>query len=467
MLKEWIENLDITRDPFVQFKNRQQCIELIFNSELSKIDLQQGIETIVSAVISPPSTKSTFYLTICHDIFKHGRQNKDDPSHIVYRLLKCLEEKKNISIWINQKLSGLSSTNEKECVPFLIFMIDLLKTMTVMENGKRAFLDNIIMDDGDDQWISALSQLWYHSHITVVRKSMEFTIRLLKYYSTIKQLNLNIVPQLISFIHHCKAILSSFQLQLLQEHDRTEFFYQPLFNDKDNHTLTLDRECLNLLIQIIITSIYNLIQYDINEVPISIKISLEETMTLFLTSIDTPINLLEFISNICGSDDQSTIRLQLDVLHIHLLLEQQQSMMKEKSCISWSNLFSPLFNHINPHTLFLYFLQRTGMDHELIIDLLISNETEMLLFLVKYLKFIERHPTTFITIFNQLIHDEYVEEEEVDEEDEDEEEHIYTFISLLYQLTIILQSSVFPYNASVLVRRIHSVIQCLQQQQQQ
>ncbi|KAI9304790.1 hypothetical protein BJ944DRAFT_240244 [Cunninghamella echinulata] len=454
MLKEWFENLDITRDPFDQFKSRQQCIELIFHSKLSKIDLQQGIETIVNIIISPSSTKSTFYLTICHDIFKHGRQNKDDSSHLAYQLLNCLEEKESISLWIKQKLSGLSSVNEEECVPFLIFMIDLLKTMTVMGNGNIIFLDNIVMSDDDDQWISTLTQLWYHSHIAVVRKSMEFTIRLLKYYSTIKQLNLKVVPQFISFIYHCKAVLSPFQLQLLQEHDRTEFIYQPLFNDKDNHTLTLDRECLNLLIQISITIIYNIIQYDINDVPMSIKISLEETMTLFL----------KFISNICGSNDQSTIRLQLDILHIHLLLEQQQSTMKKKSCISWSNLFSPLFNHINPHTLFLYFLQRTGMDHELIIDLLISNETDMLLFLVKYLKFIERHPTTFITTFNQLIHDEYIEEEEeIDGEEADEGEHIYTFISLLYQLTVILQSNVFPYNATVLVRRINSVIQCLQQ----
>lgn len=85
-------------------------------------------------------------------------------------------------------------------------MIDLLKTMTVMENGNIIFLDNIVMGDDDDQWISTLTQLWYHSHIAVVRKSMEFTIRLLKYYSTIKQL---VSYKLIHDYHYYRHSFSS------------------------------------------------------------------------------------------------------------------------------------------------------------------------------------------------------------------------------------------------------------------
>ncbi|CAO3614831.1 unnamed protein product [Cunninghamella blakesleeana] len=413
------------------------------------------------------SVKATFYLNLCHNIFKHGRQHINDESHIFHHVLIYLNQKKHSSNEFKQKLSVLPSMDENECVPYLIFMIDVLKMMTLMEDGNNIFMDQIIIDD---YFISTLSQFWYHSHITVVRKSLELTTRIIKHYSNKKQLNLKILTHLITFINYCQSNLSSSHLQLLQDHDRTEFFYQPLFNDPQNETsLTIDRESLNMLIQLIITSINNLIQYDINDIPVAIKLSLDETMTSFLVPIQSSIDALDFIFNICGSNDQSTIKLQLDILNIHILLEQQSFMtVVTNSYMSWSNLFSPLFNHINPHKLFLYFLQRTGMDYELIIDLLISNETDMLLFLVKYLKFIEQHPSTFINTFHQLfMHDKHnkyeSEDEEIEEENDDDDETIYSFISLLYQIINILQSNVFPYNASVLARRIYSVIQCLQQ----
>jgi hypothetical protein len=164
------------------------------------------------------------------------------------------------------------------------------------------------------------------------------------------------------------------------------------------------------------------------------------------------------------------IQLQLDVLEIHFCLdrhagnEESTATTPSLSASSLSTLLSPLISQINPHTLFVYFLYRTGMDHELVIDLLMSDETDMLLYLTRYLKYVERHPHDFITAIEKVLADEgsnYDDDDDDDECDDDDDDGISAVLGLLYQVWVVVRSDVFPYNASVLARRIYSVMECL------
>ena len=84
------------------------------------------------------------------------------------------------------------------------------------------------------------------------------------------------------------------------------------------------------------------------------------------------------------------------------------------------------------------------MDHSLLIDLLLSNETEFLLFFVRYLKYVERYPQDFIRECNSLV---------------DGQEEV---VDMLRNVMRILRSGGFPYNPTYLISRLVNVINILE-----
>ncbi|SAL95320.1 hypothetical protein [Absidia glauca] len=461
MIREWISNAAITLDPFDSFLQWEQCIHLL----LTQTTKDTNLDAVIDAVMCCPTPEAgVFYLDVCHRIYKDGRKHIDDHSHPVYGLLSSFSRTSNGSLqeWLKQRLQ---STDEKQLVPTLVWMIDVLKLSTMADEGAEVWA----MVSCDQHWLSVLIDLWYHPHITVVRRSMELVHRWMAQQKNVQLQDVDAIKKLMSYIDLCKRTLSPSQLARLQDHDRTDFFYQPIALPS---SLTLDRECLNWLIQIVVASIRKLVQQpdEIHQLPTLLETTLYPFMASFEGSLSSPRPLLEFISNICGSNDQVMIQLQLDVLEIHFCLDQHAgndeftATTPSLSASSLPTLLSPLISQINPHTLFVYFLYRTGMDHELVIDLLMSDETDMLLYLTRYLKYVERHPHDFITAIEQVLADEgsnYGGDD--DDDDDDDDDGISTVLGLLYQVWVVVRSDVFPYNASVLARRIYSVMECLKQ----
>lgn len=98
---------------------------------------------------------------------------------------------------------------------------------------------------------------------------------------------------------------------------------------------------------------------------------------------------------------------------------------------------------VTPHSMFLCFLERTGMDATILIDLLISNETDFLLFFVSYLKHIRSDWPAFVSSCASVLG----------------QEGLSTVASDVFQpLLPVLSSTGFPYNASALVRRIQTIL---------
>ncbi|CAO3590074.1 unnamed protein product, partial [Absidia cylindrospora] len=375
--------------------------------------------------------------------------------HPVYALLKYFSLQPELQAWISKQLASI---DEKQIVPFLVWAIDILKLSNLTDEGVH-----MVKVLSMEVWVPRIINFWRHSHITVVRRSLELVHRWMIKRGE-HQNNMETILKVREYIHLCKETLSRPQLALLQDHDRTDFFYQSIWDPSTPCLLTIDRECLNLLIQITVASISDILHHQSdteNQSLVSqLDIALQQSMVTFEDTLSSTRSILDFIFSICGSNDQVMIWLQLDILDIYLYLEQQNDKAAPSpSSTALSRTLSPLLSRINPHTMFIYFLERTGMDYELVVDLLMSDETDMLLFLTRYLKYVERHMQVFVQAVNQVLVDT-----DGDSEDEDEENSgIHSVMGLLYQVWTVLQSDIFPYNASVLARRISSVLECLKQ----
>lgn len=85
------------------------------------------------------------------------------------------------------------------------------------------------------------------------------------------------------------------------------------------------------------------------------------------------------------------------------------------------------------------------MDYSLLVDLLLSNETEFLRFLVEYLKHIERDPDGFIDTCKELI-----------------DGGVDQVMDMLSRLVLVLEAGGFPYNPRHLINRLNYILTLIQ-----
>lgn len=152
--------------------------------------------------------------------------------------------------------------------------------------------------------------------------------------------------------------------------------------------------------------------------------------------------LLDLVFEIFGNDDSDAVNLQHDLLDIYTLLPQLSTDNNDNNNNNNDNanvarLLTLMCIH--PHYLFLHFCQRTGMDYELLLDLLLTDETNFLLFLLRYLKYVETDPQSFVSIC-------------------DKQGQRNAVRTMLLQLRSAIMKPGFPYNAKPLVNRMNRVL---------
>ncbi|KAG2195692.1 hypothetical protein INT47_012913 [Mucor saturninus] len=174
----------------------------------------------------------------------------------------------------------------------------------------------------------------------------------------------------------------------------TEFFHTPM---------TLDRECIKRLVQIVLSII--------SHHPF--------TFPRDTTPMDLPIqNLLPLLFEICCANDDDTVDFMYTVLTIfkggdtHLLKSLE----------------------ITPHRVFLYFLKVCGGTHDILIDFLLDKDSEFLSFFIQYLKYAVEDGDVLLDIL-----------------DEDERDRLLTVV---VNITLVLEKDAFPYNTAPLLRRL-------------
>ncbi|KAF7728216.1 hypothetical protein EC973_006497 [Apophysomyces ossiformis] len=359
-------------------------------------------EWVVAAVDSLMTQKlnASMELEVFHAILKSSRHKKsNDP--LADDLLSSLANHPQLGKWTMHRLS----CKEAVTVPFLVCMIDVVKSNARAADPILAFLAS---------HVDMICLLWQAEHITVVRRSLELVKRLLATYHTPAFCH-HVLAGLANYVEHLRQHLLPHHIQILTASDRTEFFYEPVCDN-----LTVDRECIKQLIQITLTLLSLLPNESWHWLASIPNFQAEDDDEVSLPDI-----LFDFYSN-----DEDAVELQ----HAILLLYTNQA----DALHDWMDEIG-----VTPHTMFLHFLDRTGMEASMLIDLLISNETDFLAFFVVYLKHIQSNPNAFMHTCIQLFGDDGPS---------------ILVSKILHPLLPVLTSAGFPYNASVLVHRIRDIL---------
>ncbi|KAK3865372.1 hypothetical protein Pmani_002824 [Petrolisthes manimaculis] len=90
---------------------------------------------------------------------------------------------------------------------------------------------------------------------------------------------------------------------------------------------------------------------------------------------------------------------------------------------------------VNPHTTFLVFLETVYLEHDVLLDLLVSNETSFLLYLLRYLKFIRRSWHEFASHYGRRL-----------------EEVMTVLIRLRCAIDRLVSKNLFPYNINPVLK---------------
>ncbi|KAL0088975.1 lines N-terminus-domain-containing protein [Phycomyces blakesleeanus] len=464
-------------DPFCVFSASQlfrQIIEHDSNSNTRRSALKIWIDTAVSQVYVDNLGS---YLELFHSLLKRTRKLKDgieesnissDPGYI---LLSVLATNPKTNEWIQ---SSLEIQHQEKIVPLLVCLIDIVKLAGLFE-----YKNSLVYSQQGRDYCQAiihsikahLKQVypyWRSQSIAVVRKSMELVRRILEREGDTQMVvaTLNDILSYSDFLN--RRGFSYDHLLTMQQTDRTEFFYEPFVRTKS--VLAVDRECLKQIISITFVSISRLL--DSTQTP-----KKEEMDTTYEALVEIfnrlqgyherlPDNgILELLFDIYGNNDEDAIYQQICILDVYTAIELQVKheagstkniMTREqlKVVCLLKEILSLL--DISPHNLFLYFLYKTGMDHGILVDLLISNETDFLSFFVRYLKYIAHQPDEFVKACINLLNDEHEEEEEDESEyeDDDPENGLEMISSIFHNLISVLTSEGFPYNPTALIHRI-------------
>lgn len=123
-------------------------------------------------------------------------------------------------------------------------------------------------------------------------------------------------------------------------------------------------------------------------------------------------------------------------------------------CVSLQ--MSHLLSHFTSHDFFLRFLISTGFNHSILLDFIISNETNFLEFLLKYCKYLEQDISRFSIICKKF-------DEKNSEMENCAERVLGVFNNLIQLIQSLMEKNLFPYNATSLIKRLKKVESCLKE----
>ncbi|KAI7874154.1 hypothetical protein K492DRAFT_211731 [Lichtheimia hyalospora FSU 10163] len=429
--------IDQEQDPFALYKWRQRLGNaLIGTSDNTTKELVKArtswVERAVDKVVDNRTRCTLLYLEIFHAILKQYRKLDLQETHVGYTLYSTWIDHPQISTW----LSTFTNTHDKlETTAYLVYLNDISKTCDI------AFEQGAIVHESSSarklliNHLQHFCNLWNYPYIMVVRRSFELVSRLLR--GPIDKIKIaGVLDRLLAWSNRLDTHLTIDMFWECFETDKTEFYHQPMIQQDD---ITVDRECLKLAMQVFVGSLCSLANY--NQVDTSTLVALERILERIHAwrQYISDEQLLEAVLELHGSNDEDAVNLQLDVLTIDNKVRRADQGSSFKQC------FQELIQVVNPNRLFLWFCGRTGMDYSLLVDLLLSNETEFLRFLVEYLKHIEMDPNGFICTCKEFV-----------------DGGVDQVMDMLSRLVLVLESGGFPYNPRHLINRLNYILALIQ-----
>lgn len=115
--------------------------------------------------------------------------------------------------------------------------------------------------------------------------------------------------------------------------------------------------------------------------------------------------------------------------------------------------------YLSPHKIFLSLLHSLGYDHSILIDFLISNETNLLLYFLTYLKLVVREWETFVNETFPLIPLAASRLEVLDQEKQDSAFHLICdcILRTLFAVRRLNEKNLFPYNVAPLLKNMSAI----------
>ncbi|KAI9323130.1 hypothetical protein BX666DRAFT_2108157 [Dichotomocladium elegans] len=409
LLSRWAW-VDLGHDAFALYALRQQLIQALIGSthdpSTSFQDNPPKHTWVTAALHALFDTNARIvndtvqvYLEVFHALFKHFRKCDLAQDHPGYTLFTGWIHHPSVSTWISMYFDECQNNN-LALVPLLVCLNDITKITKLCHTGELYPNETRTALGLLDDHIQKICSLWQHTSISVVRRSLEIISRSLRCPMSVGKVQI-ILDQLLAWKEQLQEHLTTDDFWTLLSPERTEFFYERIGNGK----MAVDRECVKLVVR-----------QDMSD-----------------------LQLLEVILEIYGSNDEDAVNLQLDVLQMLKNLDDRNEVD------SFKQSFKDILEATSPNRLFLCFCQRTGMDHELLVDLLLSNETDFLIFFVNYLKHLEHNAEDFVNICCDIL-----------------EQDIREAVGMLHCLIHVLQAGGFPYNPSYLIHRVKLVLKLIQ-----
>ncbi|GBB83309.1 hypothetical protein RclHR1_10030004 [Rhizophagus clarus] len=417
-------------------------------------------------------------LEIFHSVMKDFRHRLSEAidedvgnilsQHACRRLLNVLNE------WF--KMEHITdASNNLIIVSTLIVILDIKKLeIYEAEIAKDSYLIQIFLSilERVDSKIESICGLLCCGYLPAVRKVLDILHYTVRSTSDIDMT----FTILTSMRDYTGKILAAFEAQelngyLMFDNDHTEFFDRQRNNNKVVSDVSINIECTKKLIDIymeVYTTIMKIFtENDISLIDISADIKLRTLMNILTFSNDLlqkNENLVEYLLNWYTNNDSDLTSFMLNFVRLELTFREfkkklinfdgESHIKSVMECVSLQ--MSHLLNHFTSHDFFLRFLISTGFNHSILLDFIISNETNFLEFLLKYCKYLEQDISRFSIICKKF-------DEKHSEMENCAERVLGVFNDLIQLIQSLMEKNLFPYNATSLIKRLKKVESCLKE----
>ncbi|CAG8698566.1 6387_t:CDS:2, partial [Rhizophagus irregularis] len=387
--------------------------------------------------------------------------------HAGCRLLNVLNEQFKV-----EQITNIADTsNNLIIVPILTVILDIKKLeIYEIEVALDSYLVKIFQSflEKVDSKIESICVLLCCGYLPAIRKVLNILYQTVKSTSNIDM----IFTILTSIRDYTGQILAASDVQKLNgcptlDNDYTEFFDRQKDNNKVVSNVSINIECTKKLIDIymeVYTNIMKLLmENNINMIGINISADIKLRI---LTNI-LSFSHVEYLFNWYTNNDSDLTFFMLNFVRLELTFREFKKKLinfdgeSQKRTIksvmeSVSLQMNHILNHFTSHDFFLRFLISTGFNHSILLDFIISNETNFLEFLLKYCKYLEQDISQFFIICKKF-------DKKNSEMENCAEQVLRVFNCLIQSIQSLMEKKLFPYNATSLIKRLKKVELCLKE----
>ncbi|KAI8884663.1 hypothetical protein K501DRAFT_332478 [Backusella circina FSU 941] len=376
---------------------------------------KDGLASLLSDFYNVSDQNQLFSLDTIHKTLKHQRSCPDQEQCIVDEyIMEAFDE------LIFERVSAPVTFDMSEyTMAVCVCLIDLLKQDPDWDRDQSrdavTFVQKLFMSESYSVYVyrKALS-------INKYMIAMDINIEMIK----------DVINTTCTFLQKCRHQMTLQDSSRIASEEYTEFFYTPFDN------FTCDRECLKIAIQTIVDIFSYLAKTNQEDVVEKESYWIELIQGIKVLYQENKSTFIQLLFNTCCVGDDDTVQLLTAILEIYQLLPVNS---KDSSIRAMLETID-----INPHVLFLHFLHQCGNTHSIIVDLLLEDDSNFLLFFYSYIKYTLTDIQVLKTSLSKV-----------------QGINVNTLHFIFTNTLRVIRGGAFPYNTKPLVNRLEQLLLCL------